>query len=89
MLYIEFPGLGSGLFYHGQSTVSRLYGSSCAARWLGSRLISDLTNTEKKAGRPAGTLGHIGCFSFYPAKVMGTFGDGGEVTTNLRTINIL
>jgi dTDP-4-amino-4,6-dideoxygalactose transaminase len=33
-------------------------------------------------GRRAGSLGHVGCFSFYPRKVMGCYGDGGAITTN-------
>jgi len=33
-------------------------------------------------GRQAGSFGLTGCFSFYPFKILGCFGDGGAVTTN-------
>ncbi|BAY08027.1 DegT/DnrJ/EryC1/StrS family aminotransferase [Calothrix sp. NIES-2098] len=33
-------------------------------------------------GQKVGSIGHIGCFSFYPTKNLGGCGDGGAITTN-------
>ena len=44
-------------------------------------------------GKRAGAFGLTGCFSFYPFKILGGFGDGGAVTTNdpkiARTVRLL
>jgi len=52
------------------------------------KIIEDCAQAQgaKYKGKFAGTLGDIGCFSFYPTKILGTYGDGGFILTNNKEI---
>jgi dTDP-4-amino-4,6-dideoxygalactose transaminase len=54
------------------------------ARRRGLVVIEDAAQAHGAAykGRPVGGMGDLGCFSFYPGKNLGAYGEGGAVTTN-------
>lgn len=65
------------------------------ARRHGLVVIEDAAQAHgaKYKGRPVGGIGDLACFSFYPGKNLGAYGEGGAVTTNnadmARTIRML
>ncbi len=40
----------------------------------------------KYKGKRTGSFGDMGCFSFYPGKNLGAYGEGGAITTNHRVL---
>jgi len=72
-----------------------LYGCPCdmdavmkLARRKGLYVVEDCCQAHgaKFKTRRVGAIGHAGCFSFYPTKNLGSFGDGGMAVTGSKKI---
>ncbi len=73
-----------------------LYGQMCEmdkimelANKYNLKVIEDCAQSHGATykGKKAGSIGHVGCFSFYPTKIFGAYGDGGFITTNDEQIH--
>ncbi|HEY1681860.1 MAG TPA: DegT/DnrJ/EryC1/StrS family aminotransferase [Candidatus Tumulicola sp.] len=58
------------------------------AKRHGLRVVEDAAQSHgaRWQGHRAGSVGDVGCFSFYPGKNLGCYGDGGAIVTNDEAI---
>ena len=72
-----------------------LYGQACdmkkilfIAKKYNLKIIEDCAQAQgaKLNNKYVGTFGDLGCFSFYPTKILGAYGDGGFITTNSQKL---
>jgi dTDP-3-amino-3,4,6-trideoxy-alpha-D-glucose transaminase len=68
---------------HLYGATADLEGIVAVARRAGVAVVEDACQAHgaRIAGRRTGTVGDLGCFSFYPTKNLGGWGDGGAVVT--------
>jgi dTDP-4-amino-4,6-dideoxygalactose transaminase len=65
------------------------------ARKHGLKVIEDCAQAHgaEYKGRRAGSMGDVGCFSFYPGKNLGAYGEGGAIVSNnaeiMKTVRML
>jgi dTDP-4-amino-4,6-dideoxygalactose transaminase len=69
---------------HLHGRVAHMDAIDSLARSAGIKVIEDAAQAHGAAfaGRKAGTFGQAGCFSFYPSKNLGAYGDAGAVITD-------
>ena len=69
------------LAVHLYGQVSKMDEISALAKKYGLKLVEDCAQSHGACfeGQMTGTFGDVGCFSFYPSKNIGAFGDGGAV----------
>jgi dTDP-4-amino-4,6-dideoxygalactose transaminase len=56
------------------------------ATYRSTRINTDKTQRGTDREQRVGSIGDVGCFSFYPSKNLGAYGDGGMVVTNNEQI---
>ena len=72
-----------------------LYGQACdmekickIAKRNNLKVIEDCAQAQgaKFDSKYVGSFGDLGCFSFYPTKILGAYGDGGFISTNSKKL---